>query len=129
LKNCIFIKYYYTINNPGPSIAKMQVKVEDILEDMFVEHDVEVFLHFINCSWGAYYSDFVEVEHTFSLTENMKEKIFKVLREEITFSDGEYEDEEEAEIFSDIFNEHSFLKYCIFRKVSKTNFYSYNAKL
>ncbi|HEY8444749.1 MAG TPA: hypothetical protein VIK94_01320 [Bacilli bacterium] len=122
MDNFLLIKYYYTTNNPGLLLPQIQVQVEDLLENLFTKEQVNVYFHFIDVSSSAYFNDFIEVEHSITLTEAAKNKIFDLIKDNVSFSHSDDKTIEEASTFKEFYEQKHYLQFAIFRKVNSTNY-------
>lgn len=121
MEKFLLIKYFYTSKLKDFLLPKFQVEIEDTLEELF--ENVNVYFHFIDASSSAYYHDFIEVEHNFTLYESKKSKIFSIVKEKVRFTSNVNEAPEDLELYYDIHPTKHFLKFAIFRKVSENDFY------
>lgn len=120
MEKILLIKYYYTCQNQEFLLPQIQIRVEDILENYFQDDDVSVYFHFLNTSNSAYYHDFIEVEHSFPLTEKVKNDLFSLIRENVGFF-PDIENIEDAELLQELSDQNHYLKFALFRKIAQSN--------
>lgn len=119
MKEYIFIKYYYTSNQINQLFEEMQTSVEDHIEDLFSDRIVSCVLYFIDASDSAYFCDLIEVEHTMPLTDELKQHIFNIVKEDVVFVEGLDEDEiGETVLYSALEKQHN-LQYARFALIEK----------